>query len=330
MKGPVSSSPTKDLTRVLRTLSDETRLRLLRLLALHELSVGELASITQLAQPRISNHLKILREEELITERREGARRLYRVDTQSKENPAAFLWTALEHAWEHDDQFAGDDKRLTEILAARQQERDLDFFDTLAERWDEYRDQMFGDALGREILKTFLPPGLVVADIGTGTGYVLRLFGERAKKLIAVDRSEGMLAIARENAEAEGLGNVEFRLADISARPLKTTEADLVTIVQVLHHLKDPAAAIHAVAPGIKPGGMLIVNDFLDHQENWLISDLKHEWRGFRRIQIEEWVRSAGLQPAAWAVLPGKLLPESNSHRLRVPDGFTLTARKPS
>ncbi len=55
-----------------RLLADTTRLRLLLLLEQEELSVAELAGLTQLAQPRVSTHLAKLKESGLVIDRREG------------------------------------------------------------------------------------------------------------------------------------------------------------------------------------------------------------------------------------------------------------------
>ena len=59
-------------SRHCRLLADPTRIRLLLLLDREELSVAELAAITQLAQPRVSTHLAKLREAGLVTDRRDG------------------------------------------------------------------------------------------------------------------------------------------------------------------------------------------------------------------------------------------------------------------
>lgn len=323
-------SPTRDLTRFFRTLSDDTRLRLLRLLAREELTVNELAEITQLAQPRISNHLKILREENLLEERRAGSWRHYRVDPQGLGGLAGALWPALESAWESDGRFEADDKRLAEVLLARQLPGNGSFFDQLAEQWDTLRESLYGDAFGRAVLRSFLPPGLVVADIGTGTGYVLHLFGGRARRLIAVDHSEAMLAVAREKARSANLSNVEFRLADINGElPIAAEEAHVITLVQVLHHLEDPAAAIAGLVPGLKEGGCVIVSDFLEHQQTWLRDRLHHRWLGFPREKVHRFVAEAGLVVEGWEVLPGRVY-EAEGQRLPIPDAFTLIGRKPS
>lgn len=315
----------QSLIRVFRVLADETRFRLLRLLAREELTVNELATITQLAQPRISNHLKILREENLIVERREGSWRHYRIDPQVLPEAAQILWPSVESAWRADPQFAADDKRLASTLAARSRPHGT-FFDELAGHWDEIRDQLFGDALGREILRALLPPDLVVADIGTGTGYMADLFGRRAARLIAIDNSEAMLSVARDKASAAGITNIEFRLADAEENPLAPAEADVVTIVQVLHHLENPDRAIAAAARGLRPHGRLIVSDFLEHREGWLKEELNHRWPGFSRGRVEGWLQAAGLEALLFDVIPGRNYESPDGRRLLVPDGFVCVA----
>lgn len=321
------STPSRDLTRFFRTLSDETRLRVLRLLAREELTVNELATITQLAQPRISNHLKILREEGLLTERRDGSWRHYRVEPDDLPELARAIWTTLQTSWDGDPRFQADDKRLAEVLLARHPRENGTFFDHLSTQWDILRDTLFGDTLGRVMLRSLLPPGLTVADIGTGTGYVLHLFGDRAGRLIAVDNSEAMLQVAREKARAAGLERVEFRLADVTtAPPLEPATADVMTIVQVLHHLSEPGAAIANAAAGLRPGGILIVSDFLEHQQTWLRERLNHRWLGFSRGGVSQWFAAAGLEVEAWEVLPGRVQ-DWEGQRVTLPDAFTAVGR---
>jgi len=325
---PIPSA--RDLTELFRTLSDETRFRLLRLLSRHELTVNELASITQLAQPRISNHLKILREEKLIVERRAGSWRHYRVDSDQLPEAVKACWPLLEGAWRDNDQFAADDKRLTAVMEQRNHDGVGTFFDQLAHRWDGIRGRLFGDAIGRGILQAFVPPGLTVADVGTGTGYILELFGNRAGRMIAIDHSETMLALARQKVEAAGLNNVEFRLADVQeASPLGPGEADLVTIVQVLHHLPHPERAVRGLAGGIRTGGgMMILSDFVEHQESWMRDQLHHRWLGFNQRRVESWLSEAGLRLVSWEVLPGRRYEAEDGEWLTIPDSFVAVGRR--
>lgn len=59
-----------------KALGEPTRLRIVRLLAEQELCVCELEEIMEMSQPRISQHLKVLKHAGLVNERREGQKRM--------------------------------------------------------------------------------------------------------------------------------------------------------------------------------------------------------------------------------------------------------------
>ncbi|HEX3011237.1 MAG TPA: metalloregulator ArsR/SmtB family transcription factor [Syntrophomonadaceae bacterium] len=63
---------------IFKALGEPTRLKIVKLLASRELCVCELEAIMQISQPRISQHLKILKQVGLVTERREGQKRMCR------------------------------------------------------------------------------------------------------------------------------------------------------------------------------------------------------------------------------------------------------------
>ena len=81
-----------------RLLSDSTRLRLLLLLDREELSVAELAAITQLAQPRVSTHLAKLKEAGLVSDRREGVFVYYRMAGKIEDSSLQSLWELLRES----------------------------------------------------------------------------------------------------------------------------------------------------------------------------------------------------------------------------------------
>jgi hypothetical protein len=71
------------LARVLRVLADESRLRILGLLATDEYSVGELAAVLSLKEPTVSHHLNKLKEHALVEMRAQGNTHLYRLNPQT-------------------------------------------------------------------------------------------------------------------------------------------------------------------------------------------------------------------------------------------------------
>ena len=68
-----------DAARLLKALSNEKRLMILCQLGEGERAVGELLPLTDLSQSALSQHLAVLREEGLVTGRREGVSILYRI-----------------------------------------------------------------------------------------------------------------------------------------------------------------------------------------------------------------------------------------------------------
>ena len=78
-----------------RLLADSTRLRLLLLLEIEELSVAELSAITQLAQPRVSTHLAKLKDAGLVSDRRDGVFVYYRIATGVQDKSLDQLWQLL-------------------------------------------------------------------------------------------------------------------------------------------------------------------------------------------------------------------------------------------
>ena len=67
-----------DMDEALRALAEPRRRAILRLVAHDELAAGEIASAFEITRPAVSQHLTVLKNAGLVSERREGTRRLYR------------------------------------------------------------------------------------------------------------------------------------------------------------------------------------------------------------------------------------------------------------
>jgi DNA-binding transcriptional ArsR family regulator len=80
----------------LQALGDPTRRAVLEQLRAGPLAVGEIAARLPVSRPAVSQHLRVLKEAGLVTERQNGTRRLYRVDP----NGLAGLRAYLEGFWE--------------------------------------------------------------------------------------------------------------------------------------------------------------------------------------------------------------------------------------
>jgi DNA-binding transcriptional ArsR family regulator len=98
---------------VFEAIAQPKRREILRLLADAELSVGEVASHFALTQPAISQHLKVLKETGLVTDRADGTRRLYSLRPEGLSDLHAFLADVLpvglqrlKHAAEEEERSA--------------------------------------------------------------------------------------------------------------------------------------------------------------------------------------------------------------------------------
>src|SRR6187431_546053 len=228
----------------LRALSDATRLRIVALLEKDELSVNELQEITRLGQSRISTHLGLLADCDLVRSRREGKRTFYRLNPQADTVASEFIQLAIRGAKELGEH-ASDQINLKRILNRRREQAQV-FFNQVAGRFDRvYGPGRSWQAFGHLLLRML--PSITVADLGAGEGLLSELLARRCKKVIAVDNSEKIVEFGIAKAKKNGLKNLEFRLGDLQAPPIDPQSVDLAILSQALHHAADPAVAIAAV-----------------------------------------------------------------------------------
>jgi DNA-binding transcriptional ArsR family regulator len=75
----------------IRAIAEPRRREILRLVWSAELPAGEIASHFEVSRPAISQHLRVLRNADLVSERRDGTRRLYRARHETLQELRAFL-----------------------------------------------------------------------------------------------------------------------------------------------------------------------------------------------------------------------------------------------
>ena len=279
----------------IQALADPTRLRVLALLRIMELSVGELAQILGQSQPRVSRHLKILADAGVLERRKEGSWVFLTLSDSERVAPMfALIDRWADAATER--LFALDAAR-TEAIRADRAEAANRYFAGHAAVWDQIRslhvaesevEQAIDDALGN-------PPLGRLVDIGTGTGRMIELFGSRASQSIGIDRSSEMLRLARVKLEAAGI-QPSLRQGDMYALPLADQSADTIVIHQVLHYAHSPAIAIGEAARVLAPGGTLLVVDFAAHEREELRERDAHIRLGFEDEVMAGWFGSAGLE----------------------------------
>lgn len=84
------------LDKFFKALSDQTRRSILRLLRRRELSVGEIVGNFRLSQPTVSRHLSVLKEAQLVTDRRSGQHVMYRLSPEALARGAGKFFTHFD------------------------------------------------------------------------------------------------------------------------------------------------------------------------------------------------------------------------------------------
>jgi ArsR family transcriptional regulator len=281
----------------LSLLSAKVRVRLLRLLELEELGVGELARVTQLPQSTVSRHLKLLREGDWVGSRKEGTSSLFAFsDELSTEDRA--LWEVVREAT--DGEHSDDGWRLAAVLAERPGDSRA-FFGRVAEGWLEVRRELFGDRFLRHVFGALLPPSTVVADLGCGTGEVLEILAPHGARLIGVDREPAMLEAARRRLAQHD--HVDVREGSLETPPLGAGEVDVALLMLVLHHVAQPEEVLRGLAGALRPSGRVVMVDMLSHERLEYRRTMGHVHLGFSEEDVTRWAQQTGFSLMSWNVL---------------------------
>ena len=202
-----------------------------------------------------------------------------------------------------------------------------EYFNQVATQWDEMRRTFFGEGVRTAaIAAASVGPGMVVADVGTGTGFLAEAALDAGARVIGIDISEGMLAQVRSRFAGRPF---EARPGDTDALPLADGEADAVVGNMVLHHAPNPPVAIREMARALKPGGTLVITDADTHQHEWLRTEQHDRWLGFERSDIERWFREAGLDQVSVSGTSEVCSPTSSCGTKAAITIFLARGRKP-
>jgi ubiquinone/menaquinone biosynthesis C-methylase UbiE len=120
------------------------------------------------------------------------------------------------------------------------------------------------DALG-------IRPGMVVADVGAGTGYMSLRLAKRVGptgKVYANDLQPEMLRRLRENAAKAGLANIETVQGEEADPKLPAGRMDLVLLVDVYHEFSKPREMIDKIREAMKPDGRLVLLEYRKEDPN--------------------------------------------------------------
>jgi len=285
------------------SLSDPTRLRLMRLLEQHELGVAELCDILQLPQSSVSRHLKVLLDEGWLQSRRQGTVHLYRAAASELDSGARQLWTLARDQTETWPAVKQDRLRLDRRLQERRTASDA-FFAGAAGQWDRLRDEFYGRAFTQHAMLALLPPESIVADLGCGTGFVAAQLAPWVARVVGIDSSTAMLkAAARRTAS---LKNVELRRGELNAIPIESGSCDAALLLLVLSYMTDPTPALVEMRRILKPGGRAVIVDLLPHDREDFRIRMKQEIAGIELDQMRSLLTHAGFDVNRASALPSE------------------------
>ncbi|MGH6769049.1 MAG: ArsR/SmtB family transcription factor [Xanthobacteraceae bacterium] len=286
--------PFATLNGALKAAGEETRLRILALLAEAELTVSDLTDILRQSQPRISRHLRLLAEGGLVERFREGSWAFFRLGERGSSAP--FVREVIAHLDPADATIARDRERLAAVRAARAATAQK-YFARHAVEWDRIRKLHVADESVEAAIHAALAdrPFRSLLDLGTGTGRMLELFGPDIERGLGLDMSLDMLALARARLDRAGLRHCSVRQGDIYDLSLPKDSFDVVIVHQVLHFLDDGARAIAEAARVLRPSGRLLVVDFAPHDLEFLRDEHAHRRLGFAPDIVAGWMTTAGL-----------------------------------
>ena len=126
-----------------------------------------------------------------------------------------------------------------------------------------------GLGCGNPVALASLSPGETVLDLGSGAGFDCFLAAERvgsSGRVIGVDMTPEMVERARANAAKGDYANVEFRLGEIEALPVRDAGVDVVISNCVLNLSADRPRVLAEVMRVLRPGGRFMISDLVSVQ----------------------------------------------------------------
>ena len=292
--------PLKSSVSRLKAVADATRVRLLLLLARGEATVGELQGILEQSQPRVSRHLRVLAEADLVERFRDGQSVYYRLARDPFAQQIASLLS--DQAGHHDTPLQADAIALERVLGARRKAAHRAPALVAAAKSgarpapDELEatlEELLGDIEFSDVL-----------DIGCGGGGLLAWLAARADNVTGADTAREMRLLARARTQADELSNCTVRAADLHALPFPGQSFDLVVLDEVLGTSADLPQALGEARRVLRTSGRLLILDRVDPA----VRQLAEGAAGLAENQLNAALAEAGLRVKGRSWLPGRAL----------------------
>ena len=298
-----------------KLLAEPIRLKLLALAAEDELAISELSELLDESQPNISRHAAPLRQAGLLSDRKQGTWTLLRLTEGAARDPV------VNDALEAGRALCAKDGtllRVPEVVRARDRVT-REFFARRKGAAPPGPPPELGAYLSA--LSALLPARALAIDAGAGDGPSLELLAPMFEQVIALDRSEAQLALARDRIQARGFRNVTLVQGELAGREIRAAlagspGADVVLAARMLHHAPRPQAAVAELAQLLAPGGALMVIDYERHQDEAMRTGQADLWLGFEPAELSRYALAAGLERPSVVRLPSHLLGDGADRHL--------------
>lgn len=282
-----------DIWDIIKLLSDSTRSRILAILKNEELSVAELQDVLDMGQSRISSHLSLMRQANLLIDRKEGKKTFYVLNEALSESLNDLIESILVAISDSED-VRLDRENLKRVLEKRKQHAE-EYFNSVAGRLGkDYCPGRSWEAIGHMLL--LLTSKLTIADLGAGEGLISQLLARGAEKVYCVDNAPKMVEFGKALADKNKLTNLEYVLGDIESIPLKDSSVEVALLSQALHHANHPQKALKEAFRILKPNGRVIILDLLEHdfeKTRELYADI---WLGFSENKLYQLLKESGFK----------------------------------
>lgn len=285
------------LAHLLKAAGDPLRLEILAVLSTDSFGVLELCTLFEVKQSGMSHHLKVLANAGLLTTRREGNSVFYRRDLTL--NDASDLKQAIFHSADQLPLSPLVKQHMSAVYRQRS-EASHAFFKENAHRFKAQQDliasfDIYGPHVHDLILKTSHLTKERALEVGPGTGEMLPSLSQVFTQVVALDNSTAMLNTARQYADKHALTNIDFQLNDTHYCQQNVGTLDCIVVNMVLHHTPSPALVFADICAALTPGGVLIVTELCEHDQDWTREACGDLWLGFEPTDLSLWGNDNGM-----------------------------------
>ena len=177
-------------------------------------------------------------------------------------------------------------------------------YDDASDDWQRSEPILLSDFTARPFLLEWSEPvrDIDVLDLGCGEGALTLELARFARSVVAVDpRPKAVAAARRRAADTPSVRVVE---APLSPLPVEAEAFDLVLLSHVLHRVEAPARLLDDARTALRPGGRVLVQELLPHDESWVRSRLGHTCLGFTPDALETLLTDAGFEDVVTERMP--------------------------